>query len=108
MSDRVDIETVIQDLTRATELLSRVHADGPTENEDSIEDGVTELSQDEIIRRLKPMRLLVVAKECDIAYATLNRLYKGVQVQRRTLKVVSDYLIKQAREGVNGYSGRAK
>jgi len=107
MSDLEDIETVMQNLTRATELLSRMHADGLTESENPIEDSSV-LSQDEMVQRLKPMRLLVVAKECDIAYATLNRLYKGEQVHRRTLKVVSDYLIEQAREGVNMYSGRAK
>ena len=90
-----DIETVIQNLTSATELLSRMHADGLKESEDSVEDSAATLSQDEVIRRLMPMRLTTVATECDIAYATLNRLYKGVPVQRRTLKVVSDYLIRQ-------------
>jgi hypothetical protein len=47
------------------------------------------LSQDEIIRRLKPLRLTVVAGDCDLAYCTVLRLSRGETVQRKSIIAIS-------------------
>jgi hypothetical protein len=88
-----------QDLARAIELLSRIQAVNAAISVDGGREYPEEevLTQDEIIRRLRPLRLLLVAKDCDLGYSTVLRMSKGGIVHRRTLKVVSDYLIRQGK-----------
>ena len=103
MSITIDIyrecEIVKQDLTRAIALLSKLQTDNVTASVNVGEEdiGAGELSQDEIIQRLKPLRLTVVAKECDLAYSTVLRMSRGGIIHRKSLKVVSDYIIKQGK-----------
>ena len=97
-----DCESAIQTLIRVLPLLSSVKIDADDKRVDEVREveedynaGV--LSQDEIIRRLKPLRLTVVAKECDMSYSTVQRISLGGDVQRKSLKAVSDYIIKQGK-----------
>jgi hypothetical protein len=92
-----DCESAIQTLIRVLPLLSSMKIDADDKRVDEVREveedynaGV--LSQDEIIRRLKPLRLTVVAGDCDLAYCTVLRLSRGETVQRKSIIAISEYL----------------
>ena len=92
-----EYESAIQTLIKVLPLLSSVRIDEDNKRVDEVREveedynaGV--LSQDEIIRRLKPLRLTVVAGDCDLAYCTVLRLSRGETVQRKSIIAISEYL----------------
>ena len=94
-----DCESAIQTLIRVLPLLSSAKIDGDNKSADEVKEDYNAgvLSQDEIIRRLKPLRLTIVAEECDMSYSTVQRISLGGNVQRKSLKAVSDYLTRLGR-----------